>query len=97
MPDVVAYLPFSLPLYGAHIALLPIFMGVTQLLMSKVMITDPKQKATMYMMPVFMVLIFNNFPSGLSLYYALFNLWTYLQQTWLKQRGVIPSATPKKP
>ena len=96
MPDVVAHLPFSLPLYGAHIALLPIFMGVTQLLMSKVMITDPKQKATMYMMPIFMVLIFNNFPSGLSLYYALFNLWTYLQQTWLKQKGVIPGAKPSK-
>ncbi len=89
-PDIITHLPFSIPLYGSHIALLPIFMGATQMLMSKVMITDPKQKATMYMMPVFMVLIFNNFPSGLSLYYALFNLWTYLQQTYLKKKDENP-------
>jgi len=37
-----------------------------------------------------MVLIFNNFPSGLSLYYALFNLWTYLQQTYLKKKDENP-------
>ena len=97
MPDIIALLPFSIPFYGSHIAMLPIFMGITQLLMSRVMITDPKQKATMYMMPIFMVLIFNNFPSGLSLYYALFNLWTYLQQTLLKRQGVIPATKPSRP
>lgn len=91
VPDTIFSLPFMLPLYGNHVALLPIFMGITQILMSSVMITDPKQKATKYMMPVFMILIFNNFPSGLTLYYALFNLWTYLQQTWLKRQGVIPT------
>ena len=95
-PDAIISLPFWIPMYGSHIALLPIFMGITQFLMSKVMITDPKQKATMYMMPVFMVLIFNNFPSGLSLYYALFNLWTYLQNVYLKRKGVIPTKPSSK-
>ncbi|MBU1882166.1 YidC/Oxa1 family membrane protein insertase, partial [bacterium] len=89
-PDIIFDLPFSIPLYGAHVALLPIFMGITQFLMSKVMITDPKQKPTMYMMPFFMVMIFNNFPSGLTLYYTLFNLLTYLQQTYLKQQVAKP-------
>ncbi|MBU1651974.1 membrane protein insertase YidC [bacterium] len=89
-PDIIFDLPFSIPLYGAHVALLPIFMGITQFLMSKVMITDPKQKPTMYMMPFFMVMIFNNFPSGLTLYYTLFNLLTYLQQTYLKQHVAKP-------
>ena len=95
-PDIIINLPYSFPLYGSHIALLPIFMGATQILMSKVTMTDPKQKPMLYMMPVFMVLIFNNFPSGLTLYYALFNLWTYLQQTYLKGKGVLPTTAPSK-
>ncbi|TKJ42132.1 hypothetical protein CEE37_00200 [candidate division LCP-89 bacterium B3_LCP] len=94
-PDIIVNLPFNVPMYGAHIALLPIAMGITQLLMSKVMMTDPKNKAMVYFMPIFMVMIFNNFPSGLSLYYALFNLWTYLQHIYLKRQGVLQS--PAKP
>ncbi|RJP76157.1 MAG: membrane protein insertase YidC [Candidatus Zixiibacteriota bacterium] len=90
-PDVVATLPFSIPMYGAHIAILPILMGITQFMMSKLTITDPKQKFTVYFMPVFMVMIFNTLPSGLSLYYALFNLWTYLQQLYIKKAGLAPA------
>ncbi|MFH1861517.1 MAG: YidC/Oxa1 family membrane protein insertase, partial [bacterium] len=67
--------------------------GVTQYLMSKVMITDPKQKITLYLMPIFMVMIFNSFPSGLTLYYTLFNLWTYIQQAMMKKRGIMATAT----
>lgn len=95
MPDTILQLPFSIPMYGNHIALMPIFMGVTQVLMSKVMMTDPKQKAMMYFMPVFMVMIFNNFPSGLTLYYTLFNLWTYAQHIYLKRKGMLQA--PAKP
>jgi len=94
MPDVVAQLPFQIPMYGSQVAILPILMGVTQLLMSRIMITDPKQKLTVYFMPIFMVLIFNSLPSGLNLYYALFNLWTYLQQMMLKKQGLIASVSP---
>jgi YidC/Oxa1 family membrane protein insertase len=96
MPDTILQLPFNVPIYGNHVALLPIFMGVTQIMMSGMMMTDPKQKATKYMMPVFMIMIFNNFPSGLTLYYALFNLWTYLQQKWLKRQGVLPTPQPSR-
>ncbi len=96
VPDTILQLPFSVPLYGNHVALLPIFMGITQIMMSGMMMTDPKQKATKYMMPVFMIMIFNNFPSGLTLYYALFNLWTYLQQKWLKRQGILPSPQPRR-
>jgi len=79
-PDVVLDLPFSLPLYGAHIALLPLVMGITSFLQSKSTITDPNQKMMVYGMPIFMTLIFNQFPSGLTLYYTLFNVWTIVQQ-----------------
>jgi YidC/Oxa1 family membrane protein insertase len=91
MPDYIAHLPFAIPMYGSAIAILPIAMGITQFLMSKSMITDPKQKMTVYFMPVFMVLIFNSLPSGLNMYYALFNLWSYLQQVMMKKQGLIPS------
>jgi len=33
-----------------------------------------------YIMPIFMLAIFNRFPSGLNLYYTLFNLLTIIQQ-----------------
>ena len=79
-PDIVMELPFSLPLYGAHIALLPLVMGITSFLQSKSTITDPNQKMMVYGMPIFMTLIFNQFPSGLTLYYTLFNVWTLVQQ-----------------
>jgi YidC/Oxa1 family membrane protein insertase len=41
---------------------------------------DPNAKMMLYFMPVFMTLIFNQFPSGLTLYYTLFNVLTMLQQ-----------------
>ena len=79
-PDTLAILPFSLPLYGNQFNLLPILMAVTMIFQTKMTMKDPKQKAMVYMMPIFMLLIFNQFPSGLNLYYTLFNLWTIIQQ-----------------
>jgi YidC/Oxa1 family membrane protein insertase len=80
MPDVIMMLPFTIPMYGNHIALLPILMGISTYFQSKSTMTDPNQKMMLYFMPVFMTVIFNNFPSGLNLYYTLFNVWTLLQQ-----------------
>lgn len=37
----------------------------------------------MYFMTVFFLLLFNSFPSGLNLYYTLFNVLTILQQKYL--------------
>lgn len=52
--------------------------------MSKATATDPNQKAMIYIMPVFMTLLFNNFPSGLTLYYTLFNVWAMVEQKFIK-------------
>jgi len=41
---------------------------------------DSKQKPMMYMMSVFFFLLFNSFPSGLNLYYMVYNLLNYQQQ-----------------
>jgi len=92
-PDVVMTLPFSIPLYGAHLAILPLVMGFTQFIMAKRTSTDPNQKMMLYMMPIMMTLIFNNLPSGLTLYYTLFNLLAIAEQNLIKLPDFTPSVT----
>jgi YidC/Oxa1 family membrane protein insertase len=82
-PDAVLTLPFSIPLYGQHVAILPIIMALTMILQQKMTGSsqvNQQQKIMMWFMPIFFLLIFNNFPSGLNLYYTVFNLLTILQQ-----------------
>ncbi len=81
-PDTIFTLPFSIPLYGDSVNVLPILMGATMILQQKMSITDPKQKAMVYIMPVFMMLLFNGFPSGLNLYYTLFNVISIVHQKY---------------
>lgn len=100
-PDFMFHLPFSIPMYGSGVGLLPIVMGVSQFFMSKATLTDPNQKMMLYIMPVMMVLLFNNFPSGLSLYYTLFNVWAIVEQKLIKLPEDFPAAVvvedkPKK-
>jgi YidC/Oxa1 family membrane protein insertase len=78
--DTIFTLPFSLPMYGDQFNILPILMAATMIFQSKMTMQDPKQKAMVYIMPVFMLLLFNQFPSGLNLYYTMFNLLTIIQQ-----------------
>jgi YidC/Oxa1 family membrane protein insertase len=78
--DTIFTLPFSLPLYGDQFNILPILMAGTMMFQSKMTMQDPKQKAMVYLMPIFMLLIFNQFPSGLNLYYTMFNVLTIIQQ-----------------
>ncbi len=80
-PDTIYTFPgnFSLPLYGNTVNILPLVMGVTMFIQQKMTVTDPKQKMMVYFMPIFLTLLFNSFPSGLNLYYALFNVLSILQ------------------
>ena len=85
-PDAVFDLGINIPLYGNQVAILPILMGITMFLQMKSMPTSQsgaQQKYMMYFMNGFFVLIFNQFPSGLVLYYTLFNILTVLQQNYL--------------
>lgn len=84
MPDVLFTLPFTIPLYGDHVCVLPLVMAVSTYLQSKTTMTDPNQKAMLYMMPLMFIFLFNNFPSGLTLYYTLFNLLSWAQQRMMK-------------
>lgn len=81
--DTLATLPFSLPMYGDQFNLLPILMAVSMIFQSKMTMQDPKQKAMVYIMPIFLLLLFNQFPSGLNLYYTMFNVLTIIQQKFI--------------
>lgn len=61
---------------------LPVLMGVTQLIVTKMSPTsgDPSQKKLMYIFPVVMVIFFHSFPSGLFLYWNVSNVLQIGQQ-----------------
>jgi YidC/Oxa1 family membrane protein insertase len=82
-PDVIFQLPFTLPLFGIdQVSGLATLMGITMFIQQKMTITDPKQKAFVYIMPIMLTLLFFTFPSGLNLYYFMFNLLSILQQIY---------------
>ncbi|MBN2364570.1 MAG: membrane protein insertase YidC [Calditrichaeota bacterium] len=84
-PDTLN-LGFSLPFFGDSIHVLPILMGITMIWQSKMSMTDPKQKLMIYFMPIFMIFIFYSLPSGLNLYYAVFNLLSMAQTRYIKKK-----------
>ncbi len=85
--DSILDFGFNIPLYGDHISLFAILMGVSMIFYSKLtmnQMADNQQMPGMkfmqtWFMPIFMVLILNNFSAGLSYYYMLSNLITIIQ------------------
>ena len=88
-PDYVFSLPFSLPIYGDQVAILPLIMGATLLLTMQMSTAtmDKSQKPVMYIMNAFFVLLFNTFPAGLNLYYTIYNFLSFLQQRSIRQNS----------
>ncbi|OGU77312.1 MAG: preprotein translocase YidC [Ignavibacteria bacterium RBG_16_34_14] len=100
-PDVIAKLPFKLPIFGIdQIAGLALLMGITTFVQQKMSIKDPKQAALVYIMPVMLTILFMSFPSGLNLYYFMFNILSIGQQYYInhKHDGMVlePVKNPKK-
>ena len=85
-PDYIFSLPFEIPLYGGAVAVLPVLMGISMFLTMRITMqsSDDTQKTFMYFMNGFFILIFNSFPSGLTLYYTIFNFLSYQQQISIK-------------
>jgi YidC/Oxa1 family membrane protein insertase len=82
--DSILTLPFKIPMYGDHVSLFTLLMTASTLLTMKMTGSSPGQdqpgmKMMMYMMPVMFMLMLNNFSSGLTYYYFLANILTYLQ------------------
>jgi YidC/Oxa1 family membrane protein insertase len=82
--DSILTLPFKIPIYGDHVSLFTLLMTASTLLTMKMTGSSPGQdqpgmKMMMYMMPVMFMLMLNQFSSGLTYYYFLANILTYLQ------------------
>lgn len=85
-PDKIITLPFALPLINQSISGLALLMAITMFIQQKMTIKDPTQKAMIYMMPIMMFVMFNALPSGLNLYYLMFNLFSIIQQYYVNHR-----------
>ncbi|WP_353779379.1 membrane protein insertase YidC [Winogradskyella sp. 3972H.M.0a.05] len=87
--DTIANLPFSIPFYGDHVSLFPILAAIAIFIYMKMttgqqMASQPTQegmpdmgkmmKYMIYFSPLLMLFFFNNYASGLSLYYFISNL-----------------------
>ncbi|MCK7591672.1 membrane protein insertase YidC [Subsaxibacter sp. CAU 1640] len=87
--DVIAELPFTIPLYGSHVSLFPILAAIAIFFYMKMTTGDqvasqPTQegmpdmskimKYMIYFSPLLMLIFFNQYASGLSLYYFISNL-----------------------
>lgn len=84
VPDVIFELPFKLPLFNIDkFSGLALVMGATLFIQQKQAITDPRQKAMVYLMPVMLTLMFSTLPAGLNLYYFIFNVLGIGQQLWM--------------
>lgn len=98
--DSILSLPFNIPLYGDHVSLFALLMGVSMYFYSRMnidqMSTGGPQMAGMkymslYFMPIFFFFLGNNFSSGLTYYYLLSNLITMIQ-TWVIRKYFVDEA-----
>jgi YidC/Oxa1 family membrane protein insertase len=83
--DAILDLPFSIPFYGDHVSLFPLLASIAIFVYSKMTMGQqmqptqpgmPNMKFMIYLMPIMMLFFFNNYASGLSLYYLISNLIT---------------------
>ncbi|WP_299100965.1 membrane protein insertase YidC [uncultured Winogradskyella sp.] len=87
--DSILELPFSIPFYGSHVSLFPILAAIAIFFYMKMttgqqVASQPTQegmpdmgkmmKYMIYFSPLLMLVFFNNYASGLSLYYFISNL-----------------------
>lgn len=89
-PDRLFHFDFSIPLMEAPygIPVLTLVMGASFLLQQKMTPTagDPMQAKMMMLMPIFMTVLFINFPSGLVLYMLVNNIISMGQQYYTQKK-----------
>ena len=86
--DSVLDLPFRIPGYGDHVSLFCLLMTITTFIYTYVnnkqmdTTANPQMKGMkvmMYLMPIMFLGIFNSYSAGLSYYYMLANIITFIQ------------------
>lgn len=85
---------FAIPFYGDHVSLFTLLMAGSTMLYSwynqKMTPTSNDQmgqqmKIMTYIMPFFILFIFNSYSAGLSCYYFFYNIFSFLQTYMFKQ------------
>ena len=89
-PEIL--LPFGSKILGLEgIGLMALLLGVIMFLQQKLTGTSSagaaaqQQKMMMYMMPFFMTFLFMRFAAGLTLYWLVFNILTFIHQEYIKK------------
>lgn len=84
--DSIYNMPFNIPFYGSHISLWTLLMTISTIIYTKINADSmpqnnqmPGMKTIMYIMPIMFLGIFNNYACGLSYYYFLANVITFIQ------------------
>ncbi len=92
--DVIAYLPWEIPMFGGHISLFTILWVLTTLIYTWYnsrlvdMSANPAMKYMQYMMPVMFLFFFNNYASGLTAYLMFSNIFN-IGQTMVTKNFII--------
>ncbi len=107
--DSILDLPFKIPMYGNHISLFALLMGISMFVYGKMTASSTAaqnqsmpgmQFMTVWFMPIFMVLICNNFSAGLNYYYFLSNLITigqnFVIRKWVVSEEKLKAQIAKK-
>jgi YidC/Oxa1 family membrane protein insertase len=85
--DSIVNLGFKIPWYGDHVSLFALLMAVSMFFFSWINFKQQPSQAGMpgmkfmmlYMMPIMMLLWFNNYSAGLCFYYLLGNIFNMAQ------------------
>jgi YidC/Oxa1 family membrane protein insertase len=79
---------FTLLGFSIPVRILPLVMGVTQVIQQKMTPTggDPMQEKIMLFMPIFFTFLFWGFPSGLVLYWLVNNVVSIFQQLMINKK-----------
>lgn len=103
-PDAIISWNTNIPIiteyFGNHISLFCLLMTVTNIIYTRINMQTqsagaPGMKWMMYLMPVFFMIFFNNYASGLSYYYFLSLLIT-IAQTYAIRRWFVKEADVRK-
>lgn len=96
-PDYILDLPFTIPFLGDQLAGFVLLMSAAMLIQTKVTggmsgmgggassPGTPNMKAFIYILPVILLFVFNNFAAGLSLYYLVYNVLSAAQQVYINK------------
>lgn len=91
--DSILHLPFNIPFYGDHVSLFALLMALSMYLSTRMSMKNNPSNNTMpgmntmmlYVMPILLLVWFNNYSAGLSYYYLLSNILTMVQTVAIRK------------